>query len=213
MYAQRLSVLVMSTLACLSGAAQAQGPWPTMNRPTFYSPVQEFFTPRSNTSYNSQPRFNQYSSTPINPGVPQCANGQCTISNRCTNGQCAAPSSSNYPPGNSTYGNPTTGNCPNGQCRNRGQGFNMWGNNGGSFQSQPNMSFGLRPLTPAIPNIYSQPHGGQRNRLVPLDGGLPVNNGSNNSRYNTPQGPMYRDRESMVPQGQNVTYAPGVRLQ
>ena len=217
MYAQRLSFFIMSTLAGLTGAAQAQGPWPSTYQPTFYSPVQEFFTPRSYSSNYSQPRYSQYPNTPINPGVPQCANGQCrqsgpnglnTTSNRCANGQCAAPSSRNYQPGVYTNNNPATGNCPNGQCRNRGTGLNLWGNHGGSFQSQPNTSFGLRPLTPVNPNFNSQPRGGQLNRLVPLDGGFRVNNGTN-----APQAPMYRDRESMVPQDQNVTYAPGVRLQ
>lgn len=201
MSAHRLSFLFMTSLACLSGAAHAQGPWPTMNQPTFFSPVQEFFTPRSYTSNYNPPMYSQYPATPINPGVPQsangrsrqtCPNGQCTTSNRCANGQCAPNS-----------------NCANGQC---GPGMGSWSNGGygtsGTTRSgMSNSTIGFRPLTPVNPND-SAPRSGNLNRLIPLEGGTPVNSG-----YNAPQGPMYRDRESMVPQGYDYRHDPGVRLQ
>ena len=103
----RLSFIIMSTLASLPAAVQAQGPWPTMSQPSFFSPVQEFFTPRSYTWNNSQPSYSQYRGTSVIPGVPQCANGQCSQScpngqcspgNRCANGQCSTPSQTYYQP-------------------------------------------------------------------------------------------------------------------
>lgn len=45
MFTSRLSFAIVSVLACLPTVAQAQGPWPTMSQPSFFSPVQEFFTP------------------------------------------------------------------------------------------------------------------------------------------------------------------------
>ena len=190
MYAHRLSFLFMTSLACLSGVAQAQGPWPTMNRPTLFSPVQEFFTPRSYTSNYHSPMYSQSPSTPINPGVPQCANGRCRQS--CPNGQCS-----------------NSNRCLNGQC---GPGPGSWSNggygtSGTSRTGMPNTSFGLRPLTPVNPN-YTAPRSGNVNRLIPLNGGTPVQDG-----YNAPEGPMYRDRESMVPRGDDYRSDPGVRLQ
>ena len=70
-----------------------------------------------------------------------------------------------------------------------------------------NSTIGLRPLTPVHPN-YTAPRSGNVNRLMPLDAGAPVNGG-----YNAPQGPMYRDRETMVPRGDDYRFDPGVRLQ
>ena len=193
MYAQRLSLLFFTSLACLSGAAQAQGPWPTMNRPTFFSPVQEFFTPRSYTSNSNPPMYSQTPSTPIIPGVPQCANGRCRQS--CPNGQC-----------------PTSNRCANGQC-GPGTGSGSYGSYGGSgtagtIRSElPNSTLGFRPLTPVNPN-YTAPRQGNLNRLIPLDAGAPLNGG-----YIAPQRSLYRDRESMVPRGGDSTFGPGVRLQ
>ncbi len=197
----RFSLYFLTTLVCCTGAVQAQGPWPTLNRPTFFSPVQEFFTPRSYTTSYAQPMSSQYPSTPIIPGVPQCANGrcrqscpngQCSKSNRCANGQCGPNLS-----------------CPNGQC---GPGVGSWNSGGygtsGTPQSRmPNSSIGFRPLTPVNPN-YNAPRPGNLNRLFPLEAGAPVNGG-----FNAPQGPMYRDRESMVPQGYEFGSDSGVRLQ
>ena len=213
MYAPRLGFYFMTTLVCFTGAAQAQGPWPTMNRPTFFSPVQEFFTPRSYTTNYNPPMSSQSPSTPINPGVPQCVNGRCRQSN--SNGQFATPSQGYYQPGGYVSGNTGNGNCANGACRPTGncangqcgpgnvyQGGN--GNYGTSRLGLPNTSIGLRPLTPN----YTAPRSGNLNRLVPLDNGAPVNSG-----YDAPQGPMYQDRESMVPQGEDYANDPGVRLQ
>ena len=224
MFAQRLSFIIVSTLACLPTAAQAQGPWPTMNRPTFFSPVQEFFTPRSYTTNYSQPAYTPYRSTPIIPRVPQCANGQCrqscpngqcSTSNRCANGQCSTPTQTYFQPSGDPNGNCANGacqqnsNCPNGQCGPRNSFFRGnsagWLGNGthGSMRpGQPNSSIGFRPLTPIPPNYSAPSRGGQINRLVPLDGGV-----------NTPQGPMYRDRESMVPNNQDYANDPSVRFQ
>ena len=201
MYAPRLYIYLVTTLACFTASAHAQGPWPTMNRPTFFSPVQEFFTPRSYTSNNNPPMHNQYPSTAIQPGVPQsaygrsrlsCPNGQCTTSNRCANGQCVPNS-----------------NCLNGQC---GPGTGSWspggyGTSGTSRTGMPNSTIGLRPLTPVHPN-YTAPRSGNLNRLIPLDEGSPIHVDDN-----APQGPMYRDQESMVPRGDNNRFDPGVRLQ
>lgn len=213
MYAPRLGIYLVTTLVCFTGAAQAQGPWPTMNRPTFFSPVQEFFTPRSYTSNHAQPMYSQSPSTPINPGVPQCANGRCRQSN--LNGQSLMPSQSDYQPGGYVSGNTrsgrcangvcgSNGNCPNGQC---GPGNVYSGGNGNYGTSRvglPSTSIGLRPLTPNS----AAPRSGNLNRLILLDNGAPVNGG-----YTVPQGPMYQDRESMVPQEQNYANDPGVRLQ
>ncbi len=199
MSAHRLSFLIMTSLACLSGVAQAQGPWPTRNQPTFFSPVQEFFTPRSYTSNDYPPMYSQYPATPINPGVPQsangrsrqsCPNGQCTTSNRCANGQCG----------------PNT-NCLNGQCGPGTGSHGGYGTSGTSRTGMLNSTIGLRPLTPVHPN-YTAPRSGNVNRLIPLDAGAPINGG-----YNAPQGPMYRDRESMIPRGDDFGNDPGVRLQ
>lgn len=219
MNAQRLSFIIVSTLACLPTAAQAQGPWPTMNRPSFFSPVQEFFTPRSYTTNYSQPMSTQYRSTPIVPGVPQCAhgqcrqscpNGQCSNHSRCANGQCSTPTQNNYQPGGSTNGNCVNGQCGpgNGFFRGNSGGFNGNGTNGTLRPGLPNSSIGFRPLTPISPNVTAPARGGQLNRLVPLGGGYPSNSG-----VNAPQGPMYRDRESMVPQNQDYANDPSVRFQ
>ena len=212
MYASRLGMYLMITLVCCTGAAQAQGPWPTMNRPTFLSPVQEFFTPRYTTNYN--PPIGIHSpSTPINPGVPQCANGRCRQSN--PNGQFATPSQSYYQPGDYVSGNTGTGHCPNGICGHNGncqngncgpgnvyQGGNR--NYGTTRLGLPNTSIGLRPLTPN----YTAPRSGNLNRLIPLDNGSPVNGGNR-----APQSPLYQDRESMVPPSEDYANDPGVRLQ
>lgn len=219
MNAQRLSFIIVSTLACLPTAAQAQGPWPTMNPPSFFSPVQEFFTPRSYTTNHSQPVYSQYQSTPIIPGVPQCAhgqcrqscpNGQCSNRNQCVHGQCSTPAQTYYQPGAGT-----SGNCVNGQCgrghgffNGRTLGFNGNANSGTMRPGLPNSSIGFRPLTPIQPNYSAPARGGQLNRLVPLDGGSPANEG-----VNVPQGPMYRDRESMVPQNPDYANDPSVRFQ
>ena len=223
MSTHRLSFLFMTSLACLSGAVQAQGPWPSRSQPTFFSPVQEFFTSRSYTSNDHSPMYSQNPSTPIQPGVPQsangrsrlsCPNGQCSNSNRCANGQCLTPTQSLYQPGG--YGDSTShtgaGNCTHGQCRPQtscpngqcGPGTGSDGRYGTLRPSLQNPSIGLRPLTPN----YTAPRSGNLNRLIPLDGGSPVNDGDN-----VPQGPMYRDQESMVPRGDDYRYAPGVRLQ
>ena len=214
MFTSRLSFVIASVVACLPSLAQAQGPWPTTNQPTFFSPVQEFFTPRSYSTYYSQPTYGQTYGTQIVPGVPQCANGQCTTGNRCVNGQCSIPSQTNYyQPSTSSNGNcvngtcrPTT-NCPNGQCSpNTGlfSGLNF----GSSRPNMPNSTIGLRPLTPSQPVYQTPARGGQVNRLVPLDGGF-----NGNSGYVPPQAPMYRDRESMVPEGSHFANDPTVRLQ
>ena len=201
MTAQRLSFYLITTLACLSGVAQAQGPWPTRNQPTFFSPVQEFFTPKSYTSNYTHPMYSQYPATPIHPGVPQsaigrsrqsCPNGQCSPGNRCEN--CQSGSNSN---------------CANGQC---GPGTGSWSNgglrtNGTTQTGMPNSKIGFRPLTPVAPN-HTAPRQGNLNRLIPLHAGAPVNGG-----YNAPQGPMYRDRESMVPREYDYRFDAGVRLQ
>jgi hypothetical protein len=186
----RFSVYFLTTLVCLSGAAQAQGPWPTMNPPTVFSPVREFFTPRSYTSNDYQPMYSQSPSTPIIPGVPQCANGRCRQS--CPNGQC---SQSNH--------------CANGQC---GPGVGSWNSGGsGTFgmtrSGTPNSTFGLRPLTTSRPNSVA-PRSGNLNRLIPLDSGSPVHGGSSSL-----QTPMYRHQQSMAPQGYDDRFDPGVRLQ
>ena len=188
MSVHRLSFLVMTSLVCLSGVAQAQGPWPTRTQPTFFSPVQEFFTPRSYTSNYTQPMYRQYPATPINPGVPQSANGRSRQS--CPNGQC-----------------PTSHRCANGQCGPGTGSYGAYGTPGTSRTGMPNSTIGLRPLTPAYPN-YTAPSPQNLNRLIPLNGGAPVNGG-----YNAPQSPMYRDRESMVPPGDDSRFEPGVRLQ
>ena len=199
MSVHRLSFLFITSLACLSGVAQAQGPWPSRSQPTFFSPVQEFFTPRSYTSNYNPPMYSQYPATPINPGVPQsangrsrqsCPNGQCPTSNRCANGQCG----------------PNT-NCLNGQCGPGTGSHGGYGTSGTSRTGMLNSTIGLRPLTPVHPN-YTAPRSGNVNRLIPLDAGAPVNGG-----YNAPQGPMYRDRETMVPRGDDFGNDPGVRLQ
>ena len=219
----RLSFIIMSTLASLPAAVQAQGPWPTMSQPSFFSPVQEFFTPRSYTWNNSQPSYSQYRGTSVIPGVPQCANGQCSQScpngqcspgNRCANGQCSTPSQTYYQPQGASAGNCANGSCrsntscPNGQCGpNRGL-IGSYGNFGTLRPGAPNSSIGFRPLTPVQPS-YTAPSGGvQLNRLVPLDGGFQGNSG-----YSAPQAPMYRDRESMAPQSQNYANDPTVRFQ
>ena len=230
MYAPRLSFIIVSTLACLPTAIQAQGPWPTMSQPTFFSPVHEFFTPRSYSTYYPQPSYSQYPSTSIIPGVPQCANGQCPQScpngqcsprSRCANGQCSNPSQTYYQPQGISSGScangscrPNTG-CVNGQCGPRpgnfgGNGgfFNGTGNYGTLRPGAPNSSIGFRSLTPVQPNYNAPSRGGQLNRLVPLDGGFQGNGG-----YNAPQAPMYRDRESMVPQSENYANDPTVRFQ
>jgi len=222
MFTSRLSFAIVSVLACLPTVAQAQGPWPTMSQPSFFSPVQEFFTPRSYSTYYSQPTYGQTYGTQIVPGVPQCANGQCpqtcpngqcTTGNRCANGQCTTPSQTYYQPSMNSNGNCANGtcrpntSCPNGQCGpNRGL---MGGLNFGSPRANmPNSSIGFRPLTPSQPLYQAPARGGQVNRLVPLDGGFNGNGG-----YVVPQAPMYRDRESMVPQDNYFANDPTVRLQ
>ncbi len=222
MFTSRLSFVIVSAMACLPTVVQAQGPWPTMNQPSFFSPVQEFFTPRSNSTYYSQPSYSQTYGTPINPGVPQCANGQCqpscpngqcTTRNRCANGQCTIPSQTYYQPMINSNGNCANGtcrptaNCPNGQCTtNRGlfNGLNF----GSARPNMPSSTFGLRPLSPSQPTYQAPARGGQFNRLVPLDGGFTGNGG-----YTVPQAPLYRERESMVPRGQDFANDPTVRLQ
>ena len=212
MYVPRLAMTLMTTLVCFTGAAQAQGPWPTMSRPTFFSPVQEFFTPRYTTNTTS-PMYSPSPSTPINPGVPQCANGRCR--QPCPNGQCSSPWQTNYQPTNvGTWNNGPencangtcghNGNCPNGQCSPGSVYQGGHRNYGTSRLGLPNTSIGLRPLTPNS----TAPRSGNLNRLIPLDNGTPVSRG-----YNAPQGPMYQDRESMIPQDQDYANDPGVRLQ
>lgn len=212
MYAPRFGMYLVTTLACLSGAAQAQGPWPTMNRPTFFSPVQQFFTPRYSTNY-TPPTYTQSPSTPINPGVPQCANGRCRQSP--PNGSLTTPWQTNYQPGGNVFGNTGTGSCPNGVCSPNGNcpngqcgpGNAYSGGNGnyGTLRlGMPNSSIGFRPLTPN----YTAPRSGNVNRLIPLGSGTPVNGG-----YMAPRSPMYQDRESMIPPSQDYANDPGVRLQ
>lgn len=197
MYVPRLCCLIATTLVCFTTAAHAQGPWPTMNRPTFFSPVQQFFTPRYTTNtYTTSPMYSPSPSTPINPGVPQCANGRCRHPN--SNVPSTTPTQSYYQPGGNISGNTGTGNCANGQCH---PGH---GSIGTSRLGLPNSSIGLRPLTPN----YTEPRSGNLNRLIPLDNGTPANSG-----YIAPRNPMYRDRESMVSPRQDYAHDPGVRLQ
>jgi hypothetical protein len=212
MYAHRLSLIFVATVASFTGVAQAQGPWPTNYQPSFFSPMQEFFTPRSySTNYSGQPTYNQYPSTTVVPGVPQCANGrcrsacpngQCGPSNSCANGQCARPSQSFFQP----FMN-SNGSCANGQCRNQ-NGFNsVFSNNSSARPALPNSSLGFRPLSPIQPNNQPPTSGRQLNRLVPLDGGYPVNNG-----LNPIQRPLSRNRETMLPSN-DFANDPTVRLQ
>ncbi len=66
MNAQRLSSIAVTLVLTLSGLAQAQGPWPTLNTPSFFSPVNEFFSPRPySTQY--QPYAPSYNGTQIIP--------------------------------------------------------------------------------------------------------------------------------------------------
>lgn len=205
MFTSRFSFVIASAVACLPSLAHAQGPWPTMNQPSFFSPVQEFFTPRSYSTYYSQPTYGQTNGTPIIPGVPQCANGQCTT-----------PSQTYYQPTINSNGNCANGTCrpnnacPNGQCSPSTGAFGGL-NFGSARPNMPNSTIGLRPLTPSQPVYQTPARGGQINRLVPLDGGF-----NGNSGYvapQVPQTPMYRDRESMVPDGSNFSNDPTVRLQ
>lgn len=223
MFTSRFSFVIVTAVACLPSLAQAQGPWPTMSQPSFFSPVQEFFTPRSYSTYYSQPTYGQTYGTQIVPGVPQCANGQCqpacangqcTIGNNCANGQCTIPSQTNYyQPSIGSNSNCVNGtcrpstSCPNGQC-NRNTGLFNGLNFGTARPNMPNSTIGLRPLTPSQPVYQAPARGGQVNRLVPLDGGF-----NGNSGYVPPQAPMYRDRESMVPEGSHFANDPTVRLQ
>ena len=222
MNAQRLSSIAVTLVLSLSGLVQAQGPWPTLNTPSFFSPVNEFFSPRPySTQY--QPYAPSYNGTQIIPGVPQCANGrcqtscpngQCTTGNNCANGRCSVPTSSYYGsttsnyapslgrggcvngqcgPGNS-YSTNYTPNCANGQCRPNNGSFN-------SSLTQPGYSsqIGLRPLTPnyQVPASYR----GAVNRLTPVDG------------FSAPAAaPVYRNRESQLPSGPDYTYDPSIKL-
>jgi hypothetical protein len=221
MNAQRLSSIAVTLVLSLSGLVQAQGPWPTLNTPSFFSPVNEFFSPRPySTQY--QPYAPSYNGTQIIPGVPQCANGrcqtscpngQCTTGNNCANGRCSVPTSSYYGsttsnyapslgrggcvngqcgPGNS-YSTNYTPNCANGQCRPSNGGFNS-----SLFQPGYSSQIGLRPLTPnyQVPASYR----GAVNRLTPVDG------------FSAPAAPIYRNRESQIPSGPDYTYDPSIKL-
>ena len=224
MYVPRLSLIFVSTFACLTGAVQAQGPWPTTSQPSFFSPVQEFFTPRPyTTNYFGQPQYNQYPSTPIIPGVPQCANGrcrqncpngQCSPSNQCANGQCSRPVQSFFQPLMNPMGTCANGSCrqnsgcANGQCGNQTGFFSGFGNNSTARSPMPNSSLGFRPLSQIQPTNNPPSRGGQLNRLIPLDGGFSANNG-----LVAPQRPQPRRRESMLPPSENFALDPMVRLQ
>lgn len=194
MNAQRLSCIAVTLVLSLSGLVQAQGPWPTLNTPSFFSPVNEFFTPRPySTQY--QPYAPSYNGTQIIPGVPQCANGRCSIptstnytpalgQGSCPNGQCG--------PGNS-YSTNYAPNCANGQCRPSNGGVNS-----SLFQPGYSSQIGLRPLTPSyqVPASYR----GAVNRLTPVDG------------FSAPATPIYRSRESQLPSGPDYTYDPSIKL-
>lgn len=214
MNAQRLSSIVTTLVLGLSGLVHAQGPWPTMNTPSFFSPVTEFLTPRQYT--NQYPSYTpSYNATPIIPGVPQCAtgrcqsscpNGQCSTGNNCANGRCTVPNTSYYGP---TLG---SGNCANGQCGPRDRTSNyspncangQCGLNNGwnSSLRQPgyNPQIGLRPLTPSNNYQPNPAYRGTLNRLTPVDG------------FNAPSVPMYRNRESMIPNSPVNTYDSTVKL-
>lgn len=224
MNAQRLSSIAVTLVLSLSGLAQAQGPWPTMNTPNFFSPVTEFFTPRSYYTAQYQPYAPSYNGTQIIPGVPQCANGrcqsscpngQCSTGNNCANGRCSVPSASYYGPTTSSFGPSLgSGGCANGQCGPRSRtsnyspncsngqcGMNNSGWNSSSLL-QPGYSsqIGLRPLTPSNNYQPNPAYRGTLNRLTPVDG------------FNAPTVPMYRNRESMIPSGPVNTFDSTVKF-
>lgn len=230
MIGTRFSHFCLVSLTCFTGMAHGQGPWPTMSRPSFYSPLQEFSPSRAGETYLTPPAQGHYSVrgrtspyTSIVPGVPQCANGrcqtncpqgQCAPSNQCSNGQCASPVQSNYGP---VFGANHSG-CANGTCRsrqvspaNQGGAYAPRGDLFGLPILQPARSstpFGFRPLTPSQPKPAPQSRGGRVNRLIPLDDEARL---SPNDFI--PQQPFARDRESMVPPGPMNFSAPSIRLQ
>lgn len=183
MNAQRLSSIVTALVLGLSGFAQAQGPWPTVNPPSVFSPIREFFTPRAYTAQAPLYAPTYSNSTQIVPGVPQCANGRCTATcpngqcsnGSCANGRCTIPSTSYYHPlpgtsgcingqcaprSRTSFGTP---NCTNGQC-----GLNNNGWNNSSLRDPVNAPAPrLRPMTPVVPQ-------GPANRPITLNRLVPI---------------------------------------
>lgn len=184
--------LALSLLASLfsTAAAFAQGPWPTLNRPTMATPIQEFVPARN--QYYSAPSIApaQTNWSGVGYNNPACANGACAVrqygvgaygagtcpngqcpAGACRNGQCATPMrsrvNSNYGP--QSYGQ--GGGCPNGQCS----------------QNRAGMTSGYRNMNPVYaPNLFQgfpfparslptpqQPMNGYQgvNRLTPMNGG------------------------------------------
>lgn len=202
--------LAMSLLASLfsTDATFAQGPWPTLNRPTMATPIQEF-VPARNQYYSAPsiaPAQTNWSGRGYN--TPACANGACTVrpngvgtygAGACPNGQCATPMrsrvNSNYGP--QSYG--PGGGCPNGQCSQNRSGMTSGYRNMNPVYA-PNLFQGFPFQSHSLPT-HQQPMNGYQgvNRLMPMNGGYP--------------GPAYPGRSSEADFPEIQTTDEEVRLQ